>query len=594
MQCCVADIFGVEKLEILIKLSDKGEKGDITRHLQGILESCREKDEEKIIRFEKGEYHFYSDFCPEEEIYASNTDSDKYPLKKSAVRMNSIKNLTLDGGGSLFLMHGKMIALYASYCENITLKNFIWDFPCADTLEMEIIGKGLFYTDYRLPEKAQWEIREGKLHWYEKSPFDGKKYWHNIGQQESYCTLVSDGKSGNLSRYGVTDGPFAFSVGMKGLGESKLRIYSLKPTVKFSVGDTFEICTDKKRDCVGALFLESKNAVAENIGVRYMHGFGWLSQMCENISFKNCDFIPEEKSDRKCTSFADLVHISGAKGKVLIDSCRFSNAHDDPINIHGTYTVVKKRIDDNTLMLYYAHKQQNGFRQYHKGDKVVFYLRDNLQGFEGGREFTVKSVVSPLQEDCGIKEMKVSFEEKIPDEIAVKDKYAVENITYTPDVTIRNCCFSSIPTRGILCTTRGKVVIEGNSFDGMTMASIYISDDCNNWFESGRCENVLIRDNKFLVKKPPAFKGNKPAILIEPIVKTNTGKAVHRNITIENNEFHLWHSNALDAILTENLTFRRNRVINCSKDKGPLKAIKIKGCKNVVIEDNDFGKGIDV
>ena len=75
-----------------------------------------------------------------------------------------------------------------------------------------------------------------------------------------------------------------------------------------------------------------------------MHGFGWLTQMCENVSYINCSFTPKKGSDRYCTSFADLIHVSGAKGKIHIEGCSFSNAHDDPINIHGTYTQVTEKI----------------------------------------------------------------------------------------------------------------------------------------------------------------------------------------------------------------------------------------------------------
>lgn len=582
-------------MEYIIRNCHKWENSDITRKLQSVLSECRSNGEENCIRFEKGEYHFYADFCDEEIIYASNTDSDRFPLKKSAINISGQKNLTVDGGGSLFIMHGKMIALKVAFSENITFKNFTWDFPCAGTLEMKLIKKSLLYSDYQLYEGCQWHIKGNQLHWYEKSVFDGKDYWHNVGQKESYCTVVSDEKSGNLSRYNVTDGPFMLCVGLKRLSENKVRIYSLRPLRKeLSPGKVFELCTDKKRDCVGAFYLESKNITAENIAVRYMHGFGWLTQMCENVTFKGCDFTPDESSDRKSTSFADLIHVSGAKGRIHIESCRFSNAHDDPINIHGTYTVVKKKISDDTLLLEYMHNQQRGFKQYHQGDKAVFYLRENLQGFEKGREFTVKSTADPLEGECDSKQMMVTFTEKLPDEICIKDKYAVENVTYTPDVYIGGCMFSSIPTRGILCTTKGEVIIENNIFDGMTMASIYISDDCNSWYESGHIENMLIRNNTFIIKKAPVFKGAKPAILIEPVVPdiSKAENTVHRNIRIESNTFYLEHSNAVDALLTENLTVKNNEIHNKGEEE-ILTAFRVKKCRNVIAEGNRFGERID-
>lgn len=582
--------------EYIIKNSDKGSNGDITKVLQDILIEAKKCEEEKIICFEKGEYHFYADFCEEEILYASNTDSHRFPGKKSAINIDGQHNLTIDGSCSRFIMHGKMIAIKVSYSKNITLKNFTWDFPIAATLEMRLINKGTFYSDYSLPKNCQWEIKHNKFHWYEKSPFSNTDYWHNIGQTESYCIVVSDEVTGNLCRYPVTDGPFAFSTRIRKLSENTVRVYHFKPTSSdFRVGDVFEICTDKKRDCVGAFYLESRNLVAENIGVRYMHGFAWLSQMCENITYKKCDFIPEEGSDRKCTSFADLIHVSGAKGKVHIEGCNFSNAHDDPINIHGTFTVVKKRVNDYTLLAEYAHNQQNGFVQYHKGDRVVFYLRDNLKGFENEKVFTVKDAVNPLEEDCNVKQMKVTFTEKLPDEICKKDRYAIENVTYTPDVYIGNCRFYSIPTRGILCTTRGEVLIENNDFNGMTMASIYLSNDCNNWFESGAIRDMTIRNNTFTIIKPPAFKGSKPGILIEPIVlrEADADTCIHSNITIENNTFYIRDGRAVEAKLTKNLIIRNNKVISLPGGPGrQFSDFTIKDCSDVIIEDNFTDDGV--
>lgn len=53
------------------------------------------------------------------------------------------------------------------------------------------------------------------------------------------------------------------------------------------------------------------------------------------------------------------------------------------------------------------------------------------------------------------------------DEQVKQQPVVVENVTWTPEVLIRNNYFSRIPTRGILVTTRRKVVIEKNIFSGL-------------------------------------------------------------------------------------------------------------------------------
>ena len=75
--------------------------------------------------------------------------------------------------------------------------------------------------------------------------------------------------------------------------------------------------------------------------------------------------------------------------------------------------------------------------------------------------------------------MTIKFKEELPenlsDKIGLQPKYVAENVTYAPKVTIRNCTFRNVPTRGILCTTRKEVIIENNTFYNMSMATIFLS-----------------------------------------------------------------------------------------------------------------------
>ena len=576
--------------EYLIKNNDRGQCGDITKKLREILSQCKTESGDKIVRFEKGEYHFYWESAEENTVYASNTDTVLHPKNRSAINIDGIRNLTIDGCGSEFIMHGRMIALRISESDNISLRNFSWDFPTAGTFQMDVKSVGRYYAEYYIPKSLQWKIEKGNIRWYENSVFTGEEYWHVIGQNDSHCVVGYNSLSGNVSRYPLTKGPLAHKLRIKQTGENTVRISYFKPTDRslYFEGMSFELCPNYKRLCTGAFLSESSNISLENIEVHYIHGFAFLIQMCENVSLRGCNFTPKEGSDRNCTSFADHIHVSGAKGKIHIESCRFSNAHDDPINIHGTFTRVKKAIDENTLVLEYVHNQQNAFRQYHKGDKVVFYNRENLEPYGDEKEFTVSEVVNPLSEGLCAKEMKVTFEETLPDEIRIPKAYAAENITYTPEVYIGGCTFEKIPTRGILCTTRKKVLIENNVFNGMTMASIYLSNDCNDWYESGAIKDMTIRNNTFYIKKSPN-NGPKPAIFIDPIV-AKSGKvtaAVHRNITIENNEIYLEDDKAVIAKHTENLSIRNNRIYflkDYSSDKSDI--FSCENCVGTEVTDN--------
>src|SRR5699024_11044814 len=180
----------------------------------------------------------------------------------------------------------------------------------------------------------------------------------------------------------------------------------------------------------------------------------------------------------------------------------FNNTHDDPINIHGTFTRVEEVIDDHTVELKYIHAQQGGFPQFYEGDKVLFYTRDTLEYLDSELEYTVKSVEGHSQDH--LKEMIVTFEEEIPnhlaDKIADEPKFVAENITYTPEILIKNNTFKNVFTRMILVTSRKKVVIEDNYFDAPSMPTLFFSNDSDEWYESGPIRDLEIRNNVFHVR----------------------------------------------------------------------------------------------
>ncbi|MFI1837905.1 hypothetical protein [Streptomyces olivaceoviridis] len=124
------------------------------------------------------------------------------------------------------------------------------------------------------------------------------------------------------------------------------------------------------------------------------------------------------------------------------------------------------------------------------------------------------------------------------------EHWVAENVTATASVHIVGNHFVNVPTRGVLVTTRRPVVIEGNLFDGVTMAGVYVSADAEEWYESGPVADLTIRDNTFL-------RPSTPAVLIAP---TNTVRdpahPAHRNVTISGTVFEdadacLWRALAL-------------------------------------------------
>ena len=460
------DLFNKKNNNTVIDVTDFGADPsgmeDSAIAIWNALETAKELSKDGAIpvtvNFPKGEYHIYKDYAQTREYHTSNTNSIQNPIKTIGILIENQKNLTIEGNASMFVMHGNIMALAVVKSENVKLNNFSWEYGVATTSEMTVMNigevNGSQYTDYYIPSSYPFEVVGTSIKWLsEKSPYTGEYYWEQTNDHGAWAYVGYNPNTKVTRRY-QGNSPFNRAQSVERIDENTVRITfnGYGRPQKEVLGFVYEFCATPWRETAGAFIWESKDTVVDSVNVHYMHGFGWLTQMSENISFYNCNFMPREGSGRLTTSYADLIHVSGAKGTINIENCNFSHAHDDPINIHGTFTRVEEKVDSNTLRLKYIENQQGGFQQYYVGDEVVFAARDGLTPLNGTEEiFTVTSVVNPFEDGLDGKNMLVTFDKPLPDNItdtvSGEPKYVAENITYTPTVNIKNNTFQSIPTR---------------------------------------------------------------------------------------------------------------------------------------------------
>jgi len=642
---------------------------DSTKAIQEAFAAAKEATEggasSVTVEFPQGTYQIYKDYAEEREYHTSNTSSTSpaYHKKKIGILIEGQENLTLEGNDSLFMMHGNMMALAVVKSKNVKLQNFSWDFGVPTVSEMTVTKMGTTnankpYTEFLIPECFPHEISGNTIKWYsEKSPHTGQYYWTRTGHHENTYGIVTYQPDGEMSRNNYdSDGPFSGVSSIEEIDSTHVRIiYNSSRPVMQKMGTVIELVSNSIRETAGAFIWESENVTSDHVNVHYMHGFGWLVQMSRDVYFRNCNLMPREGSGHITVSYADGIHAAGAAGELVIENCNFANTHDDPINLHGTFTRVENRQDAHTLTLKYIHEQQGGFQQFYPGDKVAFFTRDTLESTDNETLYTVDSVVSnPGENGNDLKTMVVKFKEELPENLNDKitrnwirePKYVAENVTYTPEVTIKNCTFRQVPTRGILCTTRKKVLIEGNTFKNMSMATIFLSNDSDEWYESGPIRDMTIRDNVFYIRSiGRTWWDYAPPVYIHPVTANgglpSEDNPIHKNITIEGNTFYMdintrqensmgvdrggIHSMDVGTLVraesVENLTIKNNKVLRMDPgvtvtaevaqtellvgDSQTMKAAadgyqckgtrdnlyEFKRCKNVVLEGNTYDDG---
>lgn len=523
-----------------------------------------------ILNFPKGRYDFWPDHATETNYYISNSSSEsEFPVKRQRVGLffKGLKNIRLEGNGSTFVFHGKMISWVLDSCENITLRNYTVDYERPGMSEMTVRSISPTEVTVAVHPDSRFTIMDGKVQWYGEQWIPNPKgfFLARVNPHEDrifYSNWV----------------PFQASSAER-IGSTGIRFKGDFSKFKADTGDVLTL-RDAIRDYVGVFQNRSKNISLHNVHMNSMHGLGIVSQFCENLNYDSIYVEPAKGSGRVIASSADGMHFSGCKGQITINNCRFSGMHDDPINVHGTHLKVKEIISPTKLKLRFMHHQSYGFMAFSKGDTIAYLHAKALQIYGQG---VVKSARLVSE-----RELIVELEKPIPSQLQLDD--ALENITWTPALTLTNSRFERTISRGTLVTTRRKVLIENNVYYRTGMHAILIENDAMGWYESGPVADVTIRNNQFIAcgfnSAPVSY-----AIKINPENSERLKNYyVHQNLRIMDNLFRLQGAPLLSAKSTKGLLFANNRIekMENASDGEEQPAFNLIDCTGVRIEGNKF------
>lgn len=533
------------------------ENGDMTKKIQAAIEKARSYNGKAVvIELQNADYNIHRESSSQILYHISNTASEKEnpdQTKHIGLWLKGLKNVTIDGKGAHLVTHGEMTSFVIDQCENIILRNFTVTAADPTVPELTVTEVGERHMTVRIHPRSRYQIKDGKF------SFVGDNWSLSDGIAQSYDPEKD-----------ITWRSWSPLNGLRKaieLEPNLLRfIYDKAPQAR--PGLTFQM-RDGIRDQACGLIQFSKNITLENLHLAFLGNFGLVGQMSENITYRNMAFEPESGSGRTCAGFADFVQMSGCKGKITIENSRFSGAHDDPINIHGTHLAVTEFISPNQIVVRYMHHQTYGFQSFLPGNTIEFIDPHSLMSLSSAK---VKKAKMKSE-----REIIITLDKPATSQVKNTEGLVVENVTYTPEVVIRGNYFSRIPSRGVLVSTRRKVIIEDNTFFRMQMSGILIADDARSWFESGMARDVTIRNNDFI-------ECGGPVIFIAPENDRNEGY-VHRNITIANNRFRLTGTDAISAKSVDGLKITDNLFLT-PKASTTEELIKTRECKDVTIEGN--------
>ncbi len=512
------------KIESIIDLFSF-ESGFIMNEFCNLVSNIKDNDE---IILEKNKIYDVrqDDSFSLKGFYCSNTakkHENPDGTRFSALYLDGKNNITIDGNGATLLIHGKMTPLLLNNCENITIKNLTIDYACPTMAEFKVLSNEVGTCIIEINKDCLYRIEGNNLIWQGENDLNGVPYWEDsyIGNRR-HIKLV-DPETGIPRDFRRADLDFEE---IEDLGNNKLKVVLMKKDADFPVGAKFQT-RNIVRDQTGALFQRCKNLKFQNLRIKFMHGLGMVSQYCENVTYKNCDLTPAEH--RTITSTADFFQFSGCKGDLIIENCKAQGAHDDYINVHGTHLrIVEADYENNSIIVRFMHDESWGFQAFVVNDELEFIKWNNLQPYEVTKVISYKKLNDT--------DILLTLDRPLP-EIEI-NKDVVENATWTPNLYVRNCDFGTTSGRGILCTTRGEVIIENNSFYKLQGPALLMEDDCNFWFESGYSKEVVFRNNQIISCDHGTTYPGAPVIRYTPkIMDENFPGYVHGKLVLENNTF---------------------------------------------------------
>ena len=499
-----------------------------------------------VIVLQEGRYDFYPEGATEREYFISNHDQDN--PKSVGLAFEHMKHVVFDGQGSELVFHGRMLPVSLVHSENCTLKNFSIDFENPHISQVKILENDTVagMITYEVAPWVEYEIRD--------SAFVAK------GEGWEHTPAWGIAFEGDTKRLVYTTSDIA--VGTRKVTEIAPRKIKAPWVNKKLIPGTVVVMRGYGRPTPGVFLSNDTNTKLENIQVHYAEGMGLLAQMSENITLDGFSVCLRGKDDpRYFTTQADATHFSGCKGKIVSVGGMYEGMMDDAINVHGTYLKVQKREDDKTLVGEYMHPQAYGFDWGFVGDTVQFIDAKTMEIIgQPNRITAIQAVDTP--DNRGAKKFRIVFEQALDPAIAESGSFGIENLTWTPEVYFADNVIRNNRARGSLFSTPKQTIVENNVFDHTSGTAILLCGDCNGWFETGACHDVVIRKNRFVNSLTNMFQFTNAIISIYPEIPDlkSQQKYFHSGIVIEDNEFDTFDVPIVYAKSVDGLVFRNNMV----------------------------------
>ena len=440
----------------------------------------------EVICLTNGTYHITEAMAKRMWLAPSNNQTGE---KLVAFALGGKDHVMLDGGGSTFVIHGRVMPFVVTNCTKFTVRNLTITTAhpsCAGfTVESKddkgfVIAFDAGMCPYRVEDRHLVFALDG----HDVSTRDGRLSLHALDRMAIHYLMASD-SPGDKSSFPST---FVSAVPTD-LGGGRVRfdyVADAHPKcvrLPYAVGEKAVVNLEEKRYRDAFFFEDCTDVAVESVTISRFGGMGVVAQRCNGVKVDG--LVVEPPEGERVTITADVMQFVNCCGEVKVEHCRSGFSLDDVINIHGNYLALEG-VKGREIDLRTKHRSHEGFFPYRPGDALEFITAHTRE------VLALAKVVAVAADLSDRSRCRVTVDADLP---TLPEGTLVENVTLNPDVTIRENDFHDHPN--LRLSGRGKLLVEKNRIS-RSVSALVVMDLADYWYESGRIAELTIRDNDFI------------------------------------------------------------------------------------------------
>ncbi len=534
-------------MTITVSTAHAGKENNATPTVVAALADLRSAGGGRLT-FETGEYHFWEEGTEAHEYAVCN---NSFGVRSVAFSLRNMENITVDGGGSRFVIHGKVFPFACDSCKNLTIRNIYFDRGISPHVQMKVQHITSEGFDLIIDRAASpFRVENGSLIFpREWGEFSGKERRLLLfGTDRIRTRFLFTGDCADSCEDLPVDFMWVDATETRGGVRLTYRDVAGASPCLYEEGEAIFTVPDGDRETSLLFFNECEAVRIENVTVRQALGMGIIAQACRNITVKG--FCTDyDESAGGATTTVDAMHFVHCDGKLEISDCRISHPCDDVLNVHGMYTLLQGA-EPTSLRVRIMHKEQLGFCPYRAGDVLRLIDEDSLDviGSFSVSEYTWEG------EGMDTLLLRGALSEDAKG-IGAFAAVLVENPYRMPDLYLHHNEFSHFPLLRI--SGGGEMRIEDNLMENCKGA-LCLCDLSKFWYESGRIRDLCIRRNRFVRCASLGRSHDFIQIGVSGFEDAAAPK-IHERIEISDNDFEGLEGFAVTAGGVRELIIKNNR-----------------------------------